>query len=60
MFCVSTREKKREVQKVFSQDMKARCSLILKDLMKPHTGDVNSITFFLTKGFGINTFMQQW
>ena len=49
MFCVSTREKKREVQKVFSQDMKARCSLILKDLMTLHTGDVNSIKKNLPK-----------
>ncbi len=49
MFHASTREKKREVQKVFSQDMKARCSLILKELMKLHAGDMNNVKKNLPK-----------
>ena len=43
--------KRNQVQNVFSHDMKARCSLILKDLMKLHTGDINSIKKNLTNRF---------
>ncbi|XP_041373729.1 uncharacterized protein LOC121386780 [Gigantopelta aegis] len=49
MFTGSTREQKREAQKVFSQDMKARCSLIIKELMKLHTGNIGVLKRNLPK-----------
>ena len=49
MFPGRTREKQKEAQKVFSQDVKARCSLILKELMKKHAGDMTALRRCLPK-----------
>ena len=43
MFPAKTREKRVEQQKVLSQDIKARTSLIVKEMMKVHAGDVNKM-----------------
>ena len=43
MFPGKTREQRKEQQKVLSQDIKARCSLILKELMMDFAGDMNSL-----------------
>jgi len=40
---ITTREGKRLKQKIFSQDIKARCSLILKKLMEDNIGDVTKL-----------------
>jgi hypothetical protein len=40
---IRTREGKRLKQKIFSQDIKARCSLIFKQLMEDNSGDVAKI-----------------
>ena len=44
-----TREQKKEAQKVLSQDVKARCSLILKELMKDHAGNMAAFKRVLPK-----------
>ncbi|KAL5020618.1 hypothetical protein ScPMuIL_002300, partial [Solemya velum] len=49
MFSGATREKKREGQKVLSQDVKARCGLIMKKLMTEHAGDTSIIKNHLPK-----------
>lgn len=49
MFPGKTREQKKQGQKVLSQDVKARCSLILKELMKDFAGDMNSLRRILPK-----------
>ena len=35
-----TREQKKDIQKILCKDIKARCSLVLKDLMKTHAGNM--------------------
>ncbi len=45
----TTREQKYNAQKVFSQDVKARCSLVLKDLMQKHAGDLTYLRNCLPK-----------
>lgn len=45
----STKEEKKNAQKVFSQDVKARCSLVLKELMKTNAGDMNFLRSKLPK-----------
>ena len=49
MFSGRTREQCKEQQKVLSQDIKARCSLILKELMVDFAGDMNSLRRILPK-----------
>ena len=49
MFPRRTREQRKEQQKVLSQDIKARCSLILKELMMDFAGDMNSLRRILPK-----------
>ncbi len=49
MFPGSTREKKNEAKTILSQDVKARCSLILKELMKNHAGDMIALGKILPK-----------
>ena len=49
MFPRSTREQRKEQQKVLSQDIKASCSLILKELMMDFAGDMNSLRRILPK-----------
>lgn len=49
MFTGSTREQRKQQQRVLSQDVKARCSLILKELMKTHAGDMNSLRHILPR-----------
>ena len=49
MFPERTREQKKEAQKVLSQDVKARCSLILKELMKDHAGNMAAFKRILPK-----------
>ena len=44
-----TREQKKEAQKVLSQDVKARCSLFLKELMKDHAGNMAAFKRILPK-----------
>lgn len=49
MFPGRTREQKKAAQKVLSQDVKARCSLILKELMKEHAGNMTALRRILPK-----------
>ena len=49
MFPGRTREQRKQQQKVLSQDIKARCSLILKELMMDFAGDMNSLRRILPK-----------
>ena len=44
MFPGRTRLMRSHAQKIFSQDLKARSSLIFKNLMKIHSGDMDTIT----------------
>jgi len=44
MFTGKTREKQQEQKKAFSlQDIKARCSLVVKELLKVYAGDTDKI-----------------
>ena len=43
MFTGKTREKQQEQKKAFSQDIKARCSLVVKELLKIYAGDTDKI-----------------
>ncbi|XP_069109057.1 uncharacterized protein [Argopecten irradians] len=47
MFPGRTRQMRAHVQKIFSQDLKARSSLVFKSLMKTHKGDIDTITSLL-------------
>ncbi|XP_071117093.1 uncharacterized protein [Haliotis cracherodii] len=49
MFPGTTRTQKLEAKKVLSQDVKARCSLILKELMKDHAGDMKALRSILPR-----------
>lgn len=49
MFQGKTRAAKRTAHKVFSQDVKARCSLAFKELMKVHSGNLPKIRAALPK-----------
>ena len=49
MFTGTTREQRKQQQRVLSQDVKARCSLILKELMKTHAGDMNALRSILPR-----------
>ena len=49
MFPGTTREQRLQAKKVLSQDVKARCSLILKELMKEHAGDMNALRTILPR-----------
>ena len=49
MFPGRTCEQRKAEQKVLSQDIKARCSLILKELMKDFAGDMTSLRRILPK-----------
>ena len=44
-----TRDQRHEQQKALSQDIKARCNFILKELMRIHTGDMNTIKKYLPR-----------
>ncbi|XP_060557060.1 uncharacterized protein LOC132717584 [Ruditapes philippinarum] len=44
-----TRDQRHEQQKALSQDIKARCNFILKELMRIHTGDMNAIKKYLPR-----------
>ena len=46
---VTTRTKKHELQKILSMDLKARSSLILKELMKTYSGNIDKIKKVLPK-----------
>jgi hypothetical protein len=43
MFCCKTRERTRKAHTVFSQDVKARCSLVLKKMMETFAGDLTAL-----------------
>ncbi|CAC5406593.1 unnamed protein product [Mytilus coruscus] len=43
MFSGSTREKKKQGQKVLSQDLKARCSLVFNEMWKENCGNLEKI-----------------
>lgn len=43
MFPAKTRERQQEQQKILSQDIKCRCSLVLKELLKATAGDLSSM-----------------
>ena len=49
MFPGRTCEQRKAEQKVLSQDIKGRCSLILKELMKDFAGDMISLRRILPK-----------
>jgi len=49
MFPGKTREAKKKMQKIFSQDIKARCSLIFNELMNSYSGDIDKIKAALPK-----------
>jgi hypothetical protein len=51
MFPGKTRAERAKGHRVFSQDIKARCSLIMQTLMKDHCGDIDKIKVALPKAF---------